>query len=202
MTAGPQPVRVARPENGNRAARGLVTSPLAAVVAGLSAHAVAAGCPPDASRTVLVLPWMLLAVHGLHRLSRQRSSLARAAAGQAVVHLALALTSPCAPHGASAPAGHAGAVSAAEALMTAVHLVAVVACVTVLERTERALGRAAAGCIARVRQQLAPRVTRLRLEDCRPPVPEGQGPRAPARRFVGCGGTRGPPAYTARLAFA
>jgi hypothetical protein len=52
---------------------------------------------------------MLLAVRGLHRLSRQRSAVARAAAGQAVVHLALALTSPCAPHPATAQEGHAGA---------------------------------------------------------------------------------------------
>lgn len=185
----------------SRRAQALGASPLAAVLAGLSAHAVVTGCAPDLSRTVLVLPWMLLAVHGLHRLSRQRSPLARAVAGQAVVHLGLALASPCVPHAATVQGGHAGALSAVEAAMTAAHLAAVVACVTILGRTERLLARAAiaaaAGCFARARRRLTPVLTCVRPEHRRPPLPEAEGLHALARSLPGCGCTRGPPPLTA-----
>jgi hypothetical protein len=173
------------------------------VLAGLSAHAVVTGCAPDLSRAVLVLPWLLLAVHGLHRLSRQRSPLARAVASQAVVHLALALTSPCAPHAATVQGDHAGVLSAVEAAMTAAHLAAAAACVTVLGRTERVLARAAlaaAGCLARARRRLTPVLTYVQLEHRRPPVPEAEGLHTPVRSLPGCGYTRGPPPGTARRA--
>jgi hypothetical protein len=183
---------------------GLAAGPVGTVLAGLLAHSVAAGCPPDLRRTLLVLPWMLLAVHGLHRLSRQRSAVARAAAGQAAVHLALALTSPCSPHPATSQGGHAGVLPAVEAAMTGAHLSAVIACVAVLGRTERALARAAVaaatGCVARARRRLAPVVGFVWPGHRRPPVPEAEGPRAPVRTSPGCGYTRGPPAAVARLA--
>lgn len=116
---------------------GRAAGPLLAVALGLSAHAAAASCLPGPLPTLLVLPLTLLAVRTSDHCLRQRGLLARAAAGQAVVHAALLMASPCASHPGARDPGHV--LTALDVVMTGVHLAALLLCVTLAGHLQRRL---------------------------------------------------------------
>ena len=108
---------------------------------GLTAHVAAAGCLPNATVLVVLLPGLVLGADLGTRLMRTVPRWMALVAGQCVVHVVLSLAAGCS--GAAAAGSHSTALGAAmpvpNLVMAPAHVVALLVCVAAATWVDRAM---------------------------------------------------------------
>lgn len=141
------PARVAA--SGSRSVASATAAAATHLAVGTGVHTLADGCPPTSQSLMWIVPVGLVAVVATDRLLSGSGRSVRLAGGQLAVHTVLALVAVCVGGAAADPqatAAHeqgASAVAGAALLMLSAHAFAVLLCLALLHRIERAAADAA-----------------------------------------------------------
>lgn len=132
-----------------------------------------------------------MAVRGSDRLLRRHGLALRAAAGQAVVHAALALANPCTSHPGASDQSHV--LPALDVVMTGAHVGALLLCVTVAAHVERRITGLVTQVACWVRAVVGQRPLQVTSRRREMLGRQREGFFPTQREQGSCGTTRGPP---------